>query len=267
MTDNRNEPVCVLLTDFPLTDPYVGVMKGVILSRVRGAHLVDLAHGLPPGNIAWGALLLQEQTRFFPERSVVLAVIDPGVGTDRPILAARSGGYRFVAPDNGLLHPVLQGLAGPGEPEVVHVKPAGVRLPGGCETFHGRDIMAPVAARLLAGEPLSALGGPASTWTPLTLPEAERVGDTWVGEVISADGYGNLITSLKTEALRGADWRVFLEGVEIGPIRPTFGAVSPGEVTAVFGSLNRVEVTVRDGSAAERFAAGPGNRVEARRPS
>jgi len=267
MTDNRNEPVCVLLTDFPLTDPYVGVMKGVILSRVRDAHLVDLAHGLSPGNIAWGALLLEELIRFFPERSVVLAVIDPGVGTDRPILAARSGGYRFVAPDNGLLHPVLEHLAGPREPEVVHVDPAEVRLPGGCETFHGRDIMAPVAARLLAGEPLGAVGSPASTWTPLTLPKAERVGDAWTGEVICADGYGNLITTLEAAALRGPGWRVFLEGVEIGPIRPTFGAVSPGEVTAVLGSLNRVEIAVRDGNAAGRFAAGPGSRVEARRPS
>jgi len=265
MTDDPKHRVCVLLTDFPLTDPYVGVMKGVILSRVPDVHLIDLAHGLPPGNITWGALLLAEQARFFPEQSVFLAVIDPGVGTDRPILAARCGGARFVAPDNGLLHPVLESLAGRGAPEIVRVDVEAVRLPGDCQTFHGRDIMAPVAARLLAGATLSEVGDSVSDIRRLTLPGARRAGDAWVGEVILADGFGNLVTSLEAAALRGSDWRVFLEGEEIGPIRPTFGAVAPGDATAVAGSLNRVEIAVRDGSAARRFGAGPGSRVEARR--
>jgi S-adenosylmethionine hydrolase len=264
MTDRTGRPLCVLISDFPLADPYVGVMKGVVLSRVPDAVLVDLAHGLPPGNVAWAALQLREQASYFPPGAVFLAVVDPGVGTARRVLAAESGPYRFVGPDNGLLHPVLAGQASGTPPRIVAVDVEAVRIERRSETFHGRDVMAPAAARLLAGAPLETLGSRMDDPVELRLPAGRREGGSWVGEVLASDGYGNLVTSLEGSVLAGGDWRIRLEGRDLGPVRATFGSVASGEATALVGSLGRIEIAVRDGSARERLDATPGMRVEAR---
>lgn len=258
-------PVCVLLSDFPWSDPYVGVMKGVLLSRVPDLTIVDLAHGLPAGDVAWAARQLRAQAGYFPAGALFLAVVDPGVGSGRRVLAARAGAYRFVGPDNGLLVPALEACAGGGKAEIVAVDTDGVRLPSGCETFHGRDVMAPAAARLLRGAPLTALGRPAAGPVPLELAQPRRDGDRFFGEVVAADGYGNLITNLPGGALREGGWHVWLGKRDLGPVRIAFADVAAGEVTAVVGSMETVEIAVRDGDAAARLGAGRGDPVEARR--
>jgi S-adenosyl-L-methionine hydrolase (adenosine-forming) len=269
MNPSSHPPLGVLLTDFPLADPYVGVMKGVVLSRVPGATLVDLAHGLPAGDIVWAALVLQEQAEYFPPRTVFLAVVDPGVGTERRILAARAGDRFFVGPDNGLLFPALTSDARgvPRNPEMVAVDRARVRLPSSSETFHGRDIMAPAVAHLLGGRSLDSLGSRIIDPVRLALSEACRVGEIWTGEVLAADGFGNLITSIRTRDLAGGGWRIFLGDQEIGPVQPAFGGVPTGSAMAIAGSLNRIEIAVRDGSARRRFEVEAGAQVVARRLS
>lgn len=265
MREDHPRPLCVLLTDFPLGDPYVGVLKGVLLSGLPDLCIVDLAHGLPRGDIRWGALQLTFQPRFFPAGSLFLAVVDPGVGTGRRVLAARSGPWWFVGPDNGLLYPALQAHAGGENPEIVDVDVDAVRTHALGETFHGRDIMAPAAVRLMAGEGLADIGDPITDPVPLTLSAARKEGEIWVGEVLASDGYGNLITSLEAAGLSGAGWRIFLDGRDLGPVRRAYGEVGPGEVLALAGSLGRVEISARGGHARERLAAGPGTAVEARR--
>ncbi|MBN2491752.1 MAG: SAM-dependent chlorinase/fluorinase [Planctomycetes bacterium] len=264
MSEDRGRPLCVLLTDFPLADPYAGVMKGVVLGGAPDAVLVDLAHGLPAGDIAWAALQLREQAGYFPAGAVFLAVVDPGVGTARRILAAEAGLYRFVGPDNGLLHPALVALSGAAGPQIVAVDAEAVGLAPRSETFHGRDVMAPAAARLLAGAALETLGRPVDDPVALALPAARRAGAGWVGAVLAADGYGNLITSIESALLEGGEWHVYLEGRDLGPVCRTFGSVASGAVVALVGSLRRIEIAVRDGSARDRLRAAPGMQVEVR---
>jgi len=265
MGDPTPGPLCVLLTDFPPGDAYVGVLKGVLLKSLPTLRIVDLAHGLPSGDIPWGALQLEYQARFFPEGSLFLAVVDPGVGTQRRILAARSGPYSFVGPDNGLLSPALTAYAGKKAPAIVAVNVEAVREYTGSDTFHGRDIMAPAAARLLTGSRLAEIGTPITDPVPLSLPTPRLEEGVWVGEVISADGFGNLITSLEATDQAGSPLRIWLESRDLGPVKRCYGEVDPGEAVAVMGSIGRIEISIRDGSAREQLAAGPGTRVEARR--
>ncbi len=265
MREDPPRRFCVLLTDFPLGDPYVGVVKGVLLSGLPDARIVDLAHGLPPGDIRWGALQLAFQARFFPVGALFLAVVDPGVGTGRRILAARSGPWLFVGPDNGLLYPALQAHAGGETPEIVAVAVDAVRTQALGETFHGRDIMAPAAVRLLAGACLTDIGEPITDPVALALPRVRKEGEIWIGEVLASDGFGNLISSLEADRLEGTGWRIFVDGRDVGPVRRAYGEVGPAEVIALVGSLGRVEISIREGNARERLAAGPGTVVEARR--
>ncbi len=250
-------PLCVLLTDFPLADPYVGAMKGAVLRDAPDARFVDLAHGLPPGDVAWASIQLAAQRDVFPDDAVFLAVVDPGVGTDRRILAAACGRQRFVGPDNGLLVPALREGA-----SIVAVDAAAVRVRHGAETFHGRDVMAPVAARLLRGAPLDSVGVPIADPVAPALPSV-RIDDGAVdGVVLHVDGYGNCVTNIEVAALDDpAAWRATVRGTDLGPIRRCYGDVDPGEPLALVGSIGRVEVSVRDGDAARRLGVARGEPV------
>ena len=217
-------------------------MKAVLLARCPDAQLVDVAHEVPAFDVAAGAFLLWAGTRDFGPGSVHLAVVDPGVGTQRRRLAVRAGGRFYVAPDNGLLDLVLEDQ--PVE-VVVELQPAA----GASRTFEGRDVFAPAAGLLAAGQPLEELGRPAGSLFKLP-PQPPRV--LWV------DRFGNLITSLKppVEGVR-------VNGHEVRTSAATFGEAKPGEPFHFVGSLGYVEVGVREGRADEALEARSGSPVEA----
>ncbi len=233
-----------LLTDFGLADPWVGVMKGVIAGIAPSVPVVDLTHGVPAQDVRAGALHLDAGWRYFPVGTVFCCVVDPGVGTARRAVVARCEGRFFVGPDNGLF-----GLL-PG-PEVRHLT-ADWGLPNPSRTFHGRDIFAPVAARLASGAAFDDVGPLVTDPVALRLPVAVD----GVGEVILVDRFGNLVTNLP-----GRDTGRVEVGPRVAPVVTTYAGVHRGELAALTGSTGRLEVSIREGSAAVSLGVGVGARV------
>ncbi|HKU61248.1 MAG TPA: SAM-dependent chlorinase/fluorinase [Gemmatimonadales bacterium] len=251
-----NRPLITLLTDFGTADSYVAEMKAVLLGAVPQATLVDLTHAVPPGDLRAAAYLLGRTWHRFPAGTVHLAVVDPGVGTARAALAFATGGHWFVGPDNGLFTPVLRDAA----VEIVTLPIPTAAAP----TFHGRDLFAPAAAALAGGTPLEILGEPfRGIPHRLSYREPHYEGKSVVGEVVYVDRFGTLVTSLTIETV--PEYAVIeVEGLEIGPLRRTFGDVPTGGLLAYLGSGGQVEIAVRDGSAARRLGLGVGGRIRAR---
>jgi S-adenosylmethionine hydrolase len=249
-------PVITLLTDFGTSDSYVAEVKAVLLDICRDAVLVDITHAVPQGDVRAGAYLLGRAWHRFPPRTVHLAVVDPGVGTTRAALALHAHGHWFVGPDNGLFTQVLRDA----EVEIV-VLPL---PPRASPTFHGRDVFAPAAAALAAGAPLAALGPPFGGMPErIIYTEPHYEGKSVVGEIVHVDRFGTLITNLGPEFV--PPYAVLdVEGLEIGPLRRTFGDVPTGGLVAYLGSGGAVEIAVRDGSAARRLGMGVGGRIRAR---
>ena len=252
-----------LLTDFGTRDGYVAAMKGVVASRAPRAILDDVGHDLPRGDVAHAAWTFGRFWRRFPSGTVHLVVVDPGVGTDRAAVAVACADRWAVAPDNGVLTPLFR----------CGVPWQAVRLAvpeGSSTTFHGRDVFAPAAGALAAGVPLEELGPPLERpvlLDPLVqdLPsenrgERTREGAVQVeGVVRVVDRFGNLVSDLPAEALRGVQG-VEIAGVRI-PVARTYAAVEPGSLLALASSDGTVEVAARDASAARLLDAGPGTRL------
>ncbi|HET6578443.1 MAG TPA: SAM-dependent chlorinase/fluorinase [Gemmatimonadales bacterium] len=249
-------PVITLLTDFGTSDSYVAEMKGVLLGICQDAVLVDVTHTVPPGDVRAGAYLLGRAWHRFPPETVHLAVVDPGVGTTRAALALHAHHHWFVGPDNGLFTHVLREA----EVEIV-VLPIPLSA---SPTFHGRDLFAPAAAALARGIPLAALGAPfGGIPERLTFTEPHYEGKSVVGEIVYVDRFGTLVTNLSPELV--PPYAVLeVEGLEIGPLRRTFGDAPTGGLVAYIGSGSAVEIAVRDGSAARRLGMGVGGRIRAR---
>lgn len=257
-------PMIALLTDFGTADGYVGVMKAVMLGIAPGVPLVDLSHEVPPQDVRGGAWVLHTLWRYLPEGTICLAVVDPGVGTERRPIAFRSGGRMFVGPDNGLFSYVLD--AAPAEAAVVLANPV-YQLPTPSATFHGRDIFAPAAGHLAAGVPLAELG-PALEPDALTRfspshPTEHPQG--LLGHVVHVDRFGNLITDFGPAVARAVldDPRVSLRlgPAEIGARAATFATAPANIPFALLDSSGHVAIAVRDGSAAARLGAGTGTEV------
>ncbi len=249
-------PPITFLTDYGLADSYVAEVKGTLLTRVPDANIVDITHEIRPGDIRSGAYVLGRAWRSFPEGTVHLAVVDPGVGTTRAALAVRSHGHFFVGPDNGLLTWVFS--TGPFE-AVELVMPDNAS-----PTFHGRDVFAPAAARIHMGYPLHLLGKP-MTGEPVLLdsmsPRYE--GKNVIGHVVYVDRFGTLVTNMTPEEV--PPYAVLVsDEIEIGKLQRTFGDVTSGGLVAYIGSGGFVEIAVRDGSAARRLGIGVGHEVRAR---
>ena len=253
-------PRVTLLSDFGMADGYVAAMKGVIASASPAVIIDDAAHDVEPGDILGAALTLERYWRRYPEGTVHVVVVDPGVGSARRAVAVRADERYLVGPDNGVFSRVLAGAT---RTEAREITNAELWSQGLSATFHGRDVFAPAAAFLASGRALAELGQHAADL--VTLPSLHVIvsEDTLTGEVIHADRFGNLITSIGTEAV-GAG-RVVLEGVDIGPVRGTYSEVGTGEPVALIGSNGLLEIAVRDGSAAKRFGYRRGVRVEVRR--
>lgn len=244
-----------LLTDFGTSDSYVAEMKGVILTRAPAAVVVDVTHGINPGDVRSGAYVLSRSWHQFPTGTIHLVVIDPGVGTARAALAFGAHGHWFVGPDNGVFTPVLHDA----QVEVV-VLPTD----GASPTFHGRDVFAPAAGALAAGTSLAKLGQPfPGIPDRLAYTQPHHEGKTVVGEIIYIDRFGSLITNLTTD-LVPAHATLEVEDLDLGPLRRTFNDVTPGGLLAYVGSGGAIEIAVRNGSAARRLGIGVGGRVRAR---
>ncbi|MBN1425008.1 SAM-dependent chlorinase/fluorinase [Candidatus Fermentibacteria bacterium] len=257
MTDAH--PIITLTTDFGLDDPYVGVMKGVILQICPTCHLVDLAHTLSQGDVLRASFALRAALEYFPQGTVHLVVVDPGVGSARHPVAVHGRGMYFVGPDNGLFWFLADDDP---PPRVVTIQNRAYVLPRTSSTFHGRDIFAPVAAYLARGVRLEELGPPLRTVVRLDLPRPQRISSHRIGgAVIYVDHFGNCISNIAPEELgidltRGS-WTVRCDAGQL-PVRRFYSEVDAGTPLAVIGSSGHVELSVRDGSAALQLDLGPG---------
>ena len=259
----KTSPI-VLLTDFGVADPYVGQVKGVLLSRCPGVVLIDLSHNVPPGAVLTAAFLLKSSLSCFPSGTVFMAVVDPGVGSARRALALEAGGLRFVGPDNGLLPATLEGFAPIRRARSIE-NPRFRRSPLS-STFHGRDLFAPAAAALANGAALSRLGPPAPNLVPGRIPSPRKAGKGWIGEVLWVDRFGNLITNLPAGlAAKNSTLRVgkrMLRGT-----RDHFAQMPSGRPLALGGSFGTLELSVNRGRADRFFRAEIGSPVQIQNPS
>lgn len=287
-------PIITLTTDFGLLDEYVGVMKGMILARAPQARLVDLSHQVPPQDVGRATFILQGALPYFPAGTIHLAVVDPGVGSERRIVLLQSNGHLLLAPDNGLLTPFLPQPVAPGEclpsgsgdrlPDRLPAAPAPEECrawqvsnavlfrPSPSATFHGRDIFAPVAGALAAGLASDQVGPPLAPaelirlpWPRLAIDRAQR---TISGEVIAVDRFGNLITNIDrpaVAALGGPDrpWRIVVKDHRLTGIHRSYHDLPPNQPAALFGSRDTLEIAENCGNAARTLAAGPGDQVTA----
>ena len=276
-------PPIVLLTDFGLADAYVGMMRGVIASINPAAAVIDLTHGIAPQDVRHGAVVLADSHRYFPTGSVFVAVVDPGVGTDRAAIVLETPDARFVAPDNGLLTLVCREF----DRDFGHTLASGPRsTPSGCRawrlsnadfwrtpvsaTFHGRDVFAPVAAHLSRGVAPDLLGEPATDIVELSLPEPKPEGNVVRGQTLFADNFGNLVTDVTVDILDGMGAReqgvqlvVSIAGHRIEGLARSFHDPPGAGLRALVGSHGRLEVVVVDGSAATLLGNASGAPVEA----
>ena len=255
----RPSGVVTLLTDFGLEDPYVGMMKGVLLSGAPGVRIVDLSHGVPPQSIRVGAWFLAHAYGFFPAGTVHVAVVDPGVGSSRKLVVALDRGHAFLAPDNGLLGPVLSP-----EARVFELDSERLAREGASATFHGRDILAPAAAAMASGtDPADCARAELVPESSVAFPKPRQVKAGQVEcEVLLADRYGNLILSARPGDLGDAraGWIAEAAGRRI-PLRRVYAEAAPGELLALVDSYGALEIAVREGNAAARLGLRPGDTV------
>lgn len=258
------EALVTLLTDFGTRDPYVAAMKGVLLRGCPRARLVDLSHEVPAHDVLAAAFILAESAPYFPPETLHVVVVDPGVGTERRILAARFGRQNFLFPDNGVIGFIARAL--PLEAIVVvrstrYLPPINPSM-----TFHGRDIFAPVAAHILNGVDIRQLGPQPDTYKLLDISAPSEQGGGLTGEVIYADTFGNLITNISEEVVRER-WEslgrlhVHCNGRDVGTLQGTYAFVEPSQPLALFNSMGLLEIAVNRGRASDVLEAGIGAEV------
>ncbi len=240
--------IITLTTDFGLRDPYVGIMKGVILSIAPGASLVDITHEVGSHDVAEGAFALASAYRYFPPGTVHLGVVDPGVGTERRAIAASDGQQMFVGPDNGVLSLCLDKHA-----SIHQLTNDANFLSSVSDTFHGRDVFAPVAARLASGTALETMGPPIRDLLTLTFGETPTA--------VHIDRFGNIVTSLRPEDLSSQS-ALWISGTRIASLCSTYADGRPGELFMVVGSSGFIEVAMNRGAAAERLEVTRGSEFE-----
>lgn len=275
-------PLITLTTDFGLADAYVGSMKGVILSIVPDARLVDVTHQIAPQDVRQTAYVLYTLYRFFPPHTVHLVVVDPGVGGARRAIALRTPQGSFVGPDNGVLSYVMADQPVETMVELTNPRYHRARV---SQTFHGRDIFAPAAAHLAAGVSIDQLGPSVTDPVTLRLPRLRVSPGGVSGEVLHIDHFGNVVTSIgrlvwegERLALKPSFGEADIEAIrfpaqkasviagdqEIQGVRRTYAEVAPGDALALVGSAGHLEIAVREGNGAGELGLQPGDPVELR---
>jgi hypothetical protein len=263
----RLEPngVLTLLTDFGLKDHFIGVMKGAITDIAPQSRIIDITHQVRPQNILEGARLLEQAVPFFTPGSVHVAVVDPGVGTRRRALAAQIGAHFFVAPDNGLLTPIIRAAEKREEPlRYVALDQPQFWLGSISHSFHGRDIFSPIGAHLVNGVPLEKLGTVITDPILMDWPQPERTPNGWRAEVVWVDVFGNLSTNLPAEQLPEGyhDITIKIKQKKIDTLTQAFGDAPEASLIANVDSTGNLAISVVNGNAAERLKADMGTPVE-----
>jgi S-adenosylmethionine hydrolase len=245
------QPIVTLTTDFGLADHFVGTMKGVILNICPEAHIVDISHGVAPFAITQGAFLIAQAYRYFPKKTVHVVVVDPGVGTARrPILLEAAGQY-FVAPDNGVLALVYAR-------EKIKVRAIindKYFLNPVSRTFHGRDIFAPVAARLAAGAAPARMGKRIEDYVRPSFEKPQSKGmRSWSGSVLNVDRFGNIVTNFHVDdfpELVRRRFRLTLGKYHVDRLARNYAGRRTGQLFVIEGSSGYLEVSLNQGSAAQ----------------
>lgn len=267
-----------LLTDFGVEDVYVGVMKGVMNKICPDARLIDITHAIPPQDVRGGALALLDAYKYFPEGTVFLVVVDPGVGSDRLPIAVAYDGYTFIAPDNGILTYMLSG----NEDYQTHaLTNPQYQLPAASSTFHGRDIFAPAAAHAASGVDITQFGEPLEALVTLPRPTLRIAKGEIVGEVVRVDHFGNSITSIgrlqwqsdsclmlqprydsvHSLTIASGSAHVTIGDTTLTGIKHAYHEVATGELALQIDSTGQLEVMVNQGSAAQRLGLSVGDQV------
>lgn len=269
-------PLIALLTDFGTSDPYVGIMKGVMIGRCPSVRFIDITHEVGPQNIAQASYLLHSAYRYFPPHTIFLVVVDPSVGSERRPVAIHTSHGAYVGPDNGVFSMVLD------EVEAWH---AVILWPPEhmSNTFHGRDLFASVAADLASGRPLSEVGTPTVDLVRSSVPRVRRIAETILeGTVLHIDHFGNIITSLGmfewrdrdhrlltldnnediSLTLAATDARVLFKGYELIGIQATYGDAPPGELLALVNSNKCLEIAINQRNAAQLMGAALGDTIQ-----
>jgi S-adenosyl-L-methionine hydrolase (adenosine-forming) len=242
--------IITLTTDFGTADWFAGTMKGVILGIAPNATIVDLTHEIPPGDIRAGAFALAASHRFFPEGTVHVVVVDPGVGSARKAILAQTKNGFYLGPDNGVLSWVL------GREKIKAIRQLENQkcfLRPVSQTFHGRDVFAPVAAHLSRGLPIQKLGSPLDDFVRLPWPQPRQTANAIRGEVVYIERFGNAITNIPNEMLRGHSGKVYARRKLICSVELSYESVRTGLPVAVPGSSGFLEIAVNGGSAASQL--------------
>ena len=264
MITRNNPPIVTLISDFGLQDEYAGVMKGVILTHAPEARIVDISHLIPPQSIRTATYLLIRSYRFFPAHTVHMVVVDPGVGSDRAILAMTADSHYFVGPDNGVFTPLFDHATNP----AIYRATISHRLQRNISsTFHGRDILAPIAGQLAMGREISELGSKISAEQCLRLEEAPciRQGCTLQGEVIHIDAFGNLCTNIRRQdvsdfAIRH-DITIEMKNGLVVPLKTTYADGIKGTILALYDSHDHLEIAMNQGHAAQHLSLAIGDKI------
>ena len=272
--DNSGRPPRFIsfLTDFGLTDAYVGVMKGVVASINPDARVIDICHDVAPQDVRAAAFLLASSYAYFPPGTIHVAVVDPTVGSSRAALCVQAGDYFFIGPDNGVVSTACYKA---GRPRIHRLENEEYFLKNRSRTFHGRDIFAPAAAHLSAGVPIESMGQRLRSMKRIRLPRpvirhGSKRNEQWVrGEIIHVDRFGNLITNIEPETLKKAFPRrkhntldIVCSGHTIRGVSKTYSDVLPGRALALVGSYGLIEISVRDRNAASSLGVERGEKVK-----
>ena len=251
--------VITITTDFGHKGPFAAVMKGAIISRFAAANVIDLAHDIPPQWPPEAGFWVSRSYQYFPTGTVHVAIVDPGVGTERDILIVEYDGHYFIAPDNGLLGRLLDSAEDAVAYHLNNASLAKIGIENPSATFHGRDIFAPIAAEIAAGRISPAdIASRTMDWIPAWVDEPDVVAGKVSGIVVTVDAFGNLISNIDVSLIDGLANPVAHIGGHSIQMQTTYGRVRPGEYLALINSFDVVEIARAEGSAAEGLGADRG---------
>lgn len=285
---DKSSPIITLTTDFGTSDVYVGVMKGVILNINPDAQVVDITHAISPQNIHEAAFTINSAYRYFPKDTIHVIVVDPGVGSERQAIVCQIDSTFFVCPNNGVLSYLLQNIETEETdiPEAVTIENPTYLLPQVCNTFHGRDIFAPVTAHLSLGVPLAEIGTPIRDLVRFPVPAIRISEDTLTGQIINVDSFGNLITNISENALAAfllssgsnedtvgqldkqtvsAKFEIIAGNTCLKKLNGTYAESGAGEPLTIIGSFGLLEIAINLGNAEARLGIKNGDTVIVRR--
>jgi len=248
-----------LLSDFGTTDPFVGTMKGVLLSKNPGLSIIDITHHIPPQDVQTAAFFLMSSMLYMPKGTLFMAVVDPTVGTGRSIIWARTKNYQFIAPDNGLISWVeeIEKIE-----EARFINNFSLFLNRISSTFHGRDIMAPVAAAVAKGLAEEKIGPVFTGYRKFPFPRPEKTGNRVLGQIIAIDHFGNAIANIAWQHINAKTIFTVSDHLIKG-LKLTYASVTGGSEMALIGSSGFLEFSVRNGNFARTFGVSIGAPVEA----